>query len=145
MKKTLKQIITELSGFTTAHQQLQDFGFGDISNISTKDHLFPMMWINIIPSTNEGRQLNINLEMYIIDLLKQDRTNLIDVMSDTLLIGNDVVANYFDNEDDFDMVLDEESVNLTPFEAQFDDFTAGFVFEITLNIENKLNDCEIPD
>jgi len=143
MKKHLKEIVNELEQFSKDHKFLNDFGFGDISNISTNQHQYPMMWVNPV-SSNLGRQFDLNFDIYIIDLLKQDRSNLLDIMNQTLLIGNDIVAEYFNDEDQNDFLLNEEGVDVTPFEAEFDDFTAGFIFNIQIQISNGLSKCEIP-
>ena len=144
MKKTLEQIIKELETFSTNHKQINDFGFGDISNISTKDHNFPMMWVQPTPSVI-GKMIELNLDIYIIDLLKQDRSNLLSIMSDTLLIGNDIISEYFDSEDDFEFVVEETAVDATPFEGEFDDFTAGFLFNIQVQIAHDYSKCEVPN
>lgn len=143
MKKHLKEIVNDLEQFSINHKMLNDFGFGDISNISTKEHQFPMMWVYPVQS-QLGRQMNLSFDIYIIDLLKQDRSNLLDIMNQTLLIGNDVVAEYFDDEEQNDFLLNEEGVDVTPFEGEFDDFTAGFIFNIEIQVSNGLSKCEIP-
>lgn len=143
MKKNLKEIIGDLETFTTNHKQLNSFGFGNPDNITNADHVYPMMWVSLVPSTT-GNMVTVNFEIYIIDLLKQDKENLVEVLNDTLLIGNDVVAKYFDDEDEYDFTLNEDGVEITPFEAEFDDFTAGWIFDIEIEVQNDLNDCEIP-
>ncbi len=144
MKRTFKQIIDDLELFATNHKQINSFGFGNADNITNKDQVYPMMWVQSIPSTT-GNMVDLTFEIYLIDLLKQDKVNLVDVLSDTLLMGNDVVAKYFDDEDEYDFTLNEDGVVITPFEAEFDDFTAGWIFEVNIEIQNDLNDCEIPE
>lgn len=116
MKRHLKQIIEDLEVFATDHKQINDFGFGQVSEISTNDHEYPMMWVSLVPSTT-GNMVSLAFEIYIIDLLKHDKVNLVEVLNDTLLIGNDIIAKYFDDEDEYDFTMDEEGVVITPFEA----------------------------
>jgi len=86
----------------------------------------------------------MNFEMIVLDLLEEDLANKLDAMNDTLLIGNDVVANYWDNDEDYGYVLDEEGIIVSPFIGSHDAFTIGWVFDISLQIENRLNSCSTP-
>lgn len=144
MLKNFKEIVQELETFCTEHNQINSFAWGNIDNISTTDQVYPQLFLMPVPSTLESTMANITFDMYVMDVMKQDRSNLLDVMNETLLIGSDVVANYFDNEEDYNMTLDESVINIQPFEFRFDDVLAGWIFTITLQVENNLNDCAIP-
>lgn len=144
MKKTFKQVITEFENFADNHAMINEFGWGQLSDITTKDHTYPMMWVNPTPSVNEGTNFILNIEVYIIDLEKQDGSNKLDIMSSTLLTLNDFIAEYVDSEDDNDFALNEESITVTPFNFRFDDVTSGWIGEIEIEIQNTLNQCQIP-
>ncbi|EKD89641.1 MAG: hypothetical protein ACD_33C00022G0002, partial [uncultured bacterium] len=64
--------------------------------------------------------------------------------NDTLLIGNDIIATFFDNEADYDFLLNENGIPVTPFEGSFDDHTAGWIYGIELEVQNSLSSCEVP-
>jgi len=144
MEKTFKQIITSLSGFCSEHLQIQGFDWGNASQLNTKDSQYPMVFLVPAVSTNDGHMYNMNFEMIVLDLLEEDLANKLDAMNDTLLIGNDVVANYWDNDEDYGYVLDEEGIIVSPFIGSHDAFTIGWVFDISLQIENRLNSCSTP-
>lgn len=147
MKTNLKGVLNELEQFILNHNIINSFGFGNVDNISTKDMVFPLCWLMPVPSQLENNMASITFDMYMMDLLKQDLSNLHDVMSDTLILGSDVVANFFDNEEEYDFVLDESYVSIQPFQFNSDvtdDATGGWIFTITIQIQNDLNDCSIP-
>ena len=145
MDTTLTQILNELEEFTKNHLQLKSFGFGALSNISTKDTEYPMLWVDVAPSNISGTQMVLSLNMYIAELQKQDMSNLKTIMSKTLLIGNDVVSKYWQNGEDEDRwAIMEDTVLMEPFEYKHDDVLAGWVFSIDVEIINRLSDCNLP-
>lgn len=145
MVRTFKNILSDIEDFCDAHLQIKEFGNGKVSNITTKDHNFVMLWLQPTGSIIAGHMMTLQYDMYVLDIMKQDRSNLLDVINDTLLIGDDVVAKFWSDEETYGWVLNEGNVSAEPFEAQFDDFCAGWVFRIELEIENRLNSCIIPE
>lgn len=144
MNKNFKDIINAFQTFTNIHYQTYEFGWGNVDDIQTVERKFPLIWVQPIPSNNNGRQLNLKFEVYVIDQLLQDKTNNLDVMNNTLLIGNDFIVRFFDSEASNSFYLDEDNVNITPFSAQFDHYCGGWIFEFTIVVHNSLNYCEIP-
>ena len=145
MKATFKNIITDFENFCDNHNQINEFTWGPLTNISTKEQDFILVHCLPAPSQYIGREVILSFEVLILDIVKQDKTNFKDVMNDNLLIGLDIVANFFDDEDTYDWTLDEDSVLIRPFFEEFDDYCAGYVFEINISIENRLNTCDIPE
>lgn len=145
MEITLTQILSELREFTNNHKELQSFQFGPIANISTKDVKYPLMHIEPSTAYNNGHQLVLGFNMYILDLEKQDYSNLETIMNSTLLIGNDVISEYWMNgtfDDKWDII--EDTVTITPVQFAFDDVLAGYNFNIEIEIENRLTNCNLP-
>lgn len=141
---TLKNIIEGLESFSEAHEQLESFGWGNISNISTKNYSYAMMWLMPTLSDFEGSMTTLKFDMYIMDILEHDRTNLLSIMDRTLTMGNDVVAYFWQDNYDLDFDLDEESVTIQPFEGKFDDHLAGWIFSIEIQLKTNLNKCITP-
>lgn len=145
MVKTFGNIIDELEDFSNSHLYINEFGWGEPSQISaTKNEKYPLLWLNPTTSYNEGKLMTLNFEMLVLDILDQDLANKKEVMNDTLLIGNDVVKNYWSNEIVNDFTLDEQSVSFTPYMRVQDGFLAGWLFDISIEIENRLSTCSIP-
>ena len=152
MEVTLKEILDQLRIFVDEHYQLLSFGFGDMANISTKDTLYPILYVAPTESRMNGTQVILGLDMYIFDLEKQDKSNLETVMSNSLSIGTDVVANFLetatvglgvDKKYDVWSIVDN-TVRMYPAEFKQDDVLAGYQFSFEIEIENTNNKCVIP-
>lgn len=141
---TFKEVIEELKEFTTNHYQTHEFGWGNVNNISKNNHKFPLIYVQPIPSNINAQQFNLKLEIYVCDVVSKDLINELDVMNNTLLIGNDIIVNYFNNLDENRFELDENNVLITPFSAEFDDNLGGWIFEVTIQFENNMDTCIIP-
>ena len=148
MRITLKEILTELKEFVNNHYELLTYGFGDLSNISTEDTEYPLLWIVPGISNINGTEMVLGLDMYVLDLQKQDLSNLEDIINKTLLIGNDVVARFWENgfaNNEYDVwAIKEDTVSIEAVEFKHDDVLAGWIFNLQISIENPLNECDIP-
>lgn len=138
-----KNIITTLSGFSYSHEQVNEFGWGPISNISTKNQDFVLVWFLPTGARVEHSSTILQGNLYVMDLLKQDDTNLLDIHNDTYQIGRDFVSEFYDQETIYGFVMDE-SADAEPFEHKFDDYTAGWIFTIEIEFENSVNICNVP-
>lgn len=145
MVKTFKNILNDIEVFSKNHLQINSFGWGNPNNISTKEHDFVLLWLTPVSCIIEGGLMVLRFNMYVMDVVKQDFSNLKDVMNDTLLIGNDVISKFWSNEETYEWSLNEKNVRSEPFEAKFDDYCAGWIFSIDIEIENRLNNCIIPE
>jgi len=142
---TFKDVVNSFRDFASEHEQINDFGFGDISDINVGEHLYPMIWLNPVNSDKNGVHTTLRFDMYVLDIIEQDKTNLLDVMNDTLIIGNDCVSNFWmDSEELLGFELNEEAVSLTPFEGKFDSLLGSWIFNIEIDMKITLNKCAIP-
>jgi len=145
MEKSFKQIVEALEDFCDNHLQIKSFDWGELNEITTKDRTYPLVWLNPTPGSNEGHLITLNFEMIVIDIVEQDFSNKKDVMNDCLFIINDVISNYWDNEETYGWTLNENGVTFTPYITNNDtDFCYGWVADISIEIENRLNSCAIP-
>jgi len=138
-----KSIINTLDNFCSEHYQINEFGWGPISNISTKDQDFVLVWFLPTGARVEHSSTILKGNLYVIDLLKQNDENLLDIHNDTFLIGRDFISEFYDQEDVYDFVMNEEA-DAEPFQHKFDDYTAGWIFTIEIEYENSVNICNIP-
>jgi hypothetical protein len=142
---TFKDVVTTLEAYCDQHPQINDFGFGDLSTINTNAMQFPAIWLNPVPSSKNGILTKLKFDMYILDILKQDETNLLDVMNNTLIYGNDVIANFWEDPDETNgFELNEESVSFTPFEGKFDHLLGSWIVNIEIAVKMQINSCTTP-
>ncbi len=142
--KTFKGIVQDLEAFAGSHLQLNSFGWGNIANISTSDYLYPLLWVQPTASTVQNNQLTLSLELFIMDLQEQDSSNLLDIMNETLLIGRDVIAEYFEDNDGVEFELNDANVRIEPFDGKFDDLLGGWIFSVELILKLNRNSCLTP-
>ena len=141
---SFKTIIEKLELCTEQHLQLNDFDWGNPDNITTKDHTFPMLFAAPVPGNINGSLVTLRFDLYILDLEAQDFSNLLTIMNETLFIGNDIITEFFEEQDGELFNFSAENVSVTPFEAKFDDHTAGWIFNVEITL--TANSCydEIP-
>ncbi len=144
MNVHFKNIIDSIESFCNNHLQVNEFGFGVIADIGTTEHKYPLVFIQPMQNTIAGRRADIKLEMFVIDLLKTDGSNQVEVLSDTFLIANDIVAEFFDNETKYGFTINETNIPCDPMMYKFDSLTAGYVLQLTCEVENGLSNCAIP-
>ncbi len=140
----LKDVINDLRVFTNEHPQMNGFGWGNLANITTKNYIYPMMWVQPMQSTIQSSQLKLSLDVYIMDLLEHDYSNELDIMNGTLMLGRDLVAEYFEDNDGVEFELDESNVKINPFSGKFDDLLGGWIFTVELTIMLSRNKCLTP-
>jgi len=144
MQVTFKTIMKDFEDFSNQHQQIETFSWGELYNISTKDTNFPLFHVMPVSTKKNGSLQQMNIELYIMDLEKHDDTNLIDIMSNLFEIGNDIVSYFFERSDILDFEIDEKNVNFYPFTGDFDDLTAGWKIQLTIEYIQTNNKCNIP-
>jgi len=142
---TYKDIINEFKTFTQNHTQINDYDFGDISNIQSNEFNFPLVFLNPIGGVKVKNITTLNFDMYVLDVVEQDRTNTEDVLTNTLIIGNDIVSQFWlDRDESLNFEIDEENITFNVFEGRFDQLLGGYVFNIEINMMLPLSNCSIP-
>ncbi len=139
---TFKDIIEEFKTFSNNHKQLNEFNWGAIAEISTKDIIFPYLHILPITSKKNGSLQKMKFEIYVMDLQKQDNTNLLDIMNQMFMIGNDIVSEFEEDNSNFGFEVDETNIDIFPFTGDFDDFTAGWKWVLDVSFM-QTNNCAL--
>lgn len=149
-----KQIIQDLSGIAYYHNQINSFGFGDITqltmDIETKQEpVYTKMYV--IPGQTILAQNNLqyNFSIVICDLVNADLSNQEDVMSDTLEIIKDVwtilYQSYTAEEGDFS--LDYAPLwnsGVQPFLERFETVLGGWTMNVTVQQPFDYDNCVLP-
>lgn len=162
MAYSLNQIQALFRQFAVNHKQINSYGFGDPSGISSDKLLlnwsaaieagresapvYPLLWVGVLPSTIARRQVTFNLMIIVCDIVHKDETNQIEVLSDTQRIIQDITAwLQIPGILPYPIVDSEFEFQITPFlESKFDDETAGWTFDLAFNIVNTNDQCAVP-
>lgn len=139
---TYNNIVSEIRTFFERHLQVNQFVHLTEWDEEAKENLYTTALLVPQTSNVNGNSLELNFNLFIVDLLNSDRSNQKDIFADTLSIVQDFIA-YFSNSD-FDWEIMDNS-SLTPItEKPFDDVLSGWMLNFTVSIPFSKSICELP-
>lgn len=146
---TLNQIVDKLRDFATLNPFVNDFGYGQVTDISTTKAVeYPLIWAtHTIDSTieiqNRTVMPTINFLVLSLDRINNEvpgldenggaSTNQTDVMSDRLQVLQDLLIYIKQEMRDLSVSIDG-NVSLTPIFDDLTDRTAGFAAQISFKL-----------
>ena len=132
---TYFEIIKRLETFCNNHLQVQKFGADfeeQLPNFATQDEKYPIVFVSPV-SVSNGENLNtFSIEIRCLDIIQKDRANIINILSDTQLILNDI---YLELQTGTDLSIDIVNDSLTPLNNDLLDYAAGWVMSLDLEVE----------
>jgi|TARA_B110000908_G_C10143797_1_gene398061 hypothetical protein len=169
--KTYNNVIMTLEGLGVQHKFIKTTTVGDIYDIDlSKQTLFPLMHINPTSVTTGASQLNYNFQIFVCDLVSEKEdwkpiapetpntstahnlSNEQEVLSDCLSTCVDIISIFRNSKWQAQLSLDinapvyftESEYSLEPFTERFDNLLTGWVFQLTLVVQNDFQSCDIP-
>ena len=140
---TLKNIVDDIETFTNNHNQVYSFSFGSPTIIGTKSQSYPLIHVAPTTSKNQGSRMYLGFDIYILDLEKQDYSNLVDILTETMNIGVDLVSTFQSQNDEY-YYLKNEYVTFQSFSG-FDPVLSGYILSVEFEIDQNNNQCNIPN
>jgi len=141
---TLNQIINNLTTICNNHAMVKQFEFGEQYDISASlQQKYPLVWANVTNSNISDNILNLNMQILIMDIQKADSLNEKDTLSDCLSIARDIYA-ALNNPIYGDYYLISQSPSLIPIREAFPDLVNGWQMDITFQLPELKNRCQIP-
>lgn len=149
-----KTIIQDLSGIAYYHNQINSFGYGDITQITMdietkQEPLYTKMYV--VPGSVQLAQnrLLYNFSIIILDQINDDYSNQEEVMSDTLEICKDIFTILYQS---YTATWGGFSIdytplwgpNVTPFTERFETVLGGWTMNITIEQPFDYNTCVLP-
>jgi len=134
-----KTIIKTINDFSDGHTQINYFDWGNIYEIDSNKFNFITLFVNPKPAVIKNDITYFNFDIYILDLMEQDESNLLDVMNLTSMIGNDMINEFLSIEYEEEFEIDENNIKITPFVGKFDHLLGGWIYNIDFMIDIK--DC----
>jgi hypothetical protein len=152
---TFRGFIKDLKTIYENHQQIMDFGFGFVEDVTFKnegDTTTQYPYLFVVP---DNTSVGENQLQYSVKLIMMDRVvnytdeNLLDIMSDMNQILQDVISQFFLSftaaNGDYTYTYDIDlPVQLQPFADKFDDYVAGYFANITVTLAQGLDRCDAP-
>ncbi len=170
--KTYLNVIETLKKLGRQHYFINTTSVGDIFDINLeKNEIFPLMHINPTSVTTGSNQLNYNFQIFVCDLVSEKEdwnngqssvglanlTNEIDVFNDTLQTCVDIISIFRNSQwqaqNDPDtytgdinapVYFTDGDYNIEPFTERFDNLLTGWVFSMTVVVQNNFDTCDTP-
>jgi hypothetical protein len=152
---TYKELINRFKTAAQNHKMIQDFGYGQISDIKTGSQLgeadqeadYPYMFLNSTTSQRTGSVMNYTFNMIMMDMTRNeagdDYSNYITVQSDCQQYIDDILAYlkyYYTDQPEVKLT----GISYTPFKEKYQDELAGMTASITVEVPRPLNECTAP-
>lgn len=141
---TLNKVIKTIETICANHAQVAQVQFGEESDISTEQQRYPLVWLNVQTSNINEKTLYLSMSISVMDIQKADMVNERDTLSDCLSIAQDIYAALFNStyQDEF---LIQENASLTPTREAMPDLVNGWRMEVTFELAQEKNRCQIPN
>lgn len=152
---TYKEIINRFRNVTESHKMLQDFGYGQLSDLKTQSQLGPeedgvdYPYLFLLPGTSnrQGPVMNYSFNMIVMDMARGEEgdvyDNYVTIQSQCQQYIDDVLAHlYYYYKDQPEITL--TGINYTPFKESYQDELAGMTASITIQVPTPLNECIAP-
>ena len=148
--QTVNQLISVWKDIATRHYQLNHFGIGDSWEVGVKANMHPVLWINPVTATmpyseNGYKTFEIDFEVRVFDLVNKDESNENDVLSDTIDILKDIIAEFKGHPYYVNSQLNIiDDISFESFTEEFDEEVSGWLCEISLMTPVLTTFCGIP-
>ena len=155
---TYKDIINRFRSITEDHLMLEDFGYGDLTDLKYVSQLgsdeervsYPYLYLLPSASTRNGVVMNYAFNMIVMDMARPEDgpntdkfDNYITIQSQCQQYIDDVLAQlYYFYKDQPEITL--TGITYTPFKEKYQDVVAGMTATITIQVPTPLNECVAP-
>jgi hypothetical protein len=138
---TLNQTIKLISDLGLAHEQVNTVYFGDVWEFLKTDNIYPAMFFSLTGSSISGKQLNLDFSLFFLDRQLQDESNENEVLSDQLLIAQDIISMM--RYPKFDWEIGDQ-VSIEFFTEEKEDFLAGVKADVSVSFPMLSDRCQVP-
>lgn len=152
---TYKEIINRIRTVVEDHLILQDFGYGQLSDLKTQSQLGPeeqgadYPYLFLLPQTHQrqGPVMNYSFNMIVMDMARGEEgdqyDNYITIQSQCQQYIDDVLAHlYYYYTDQPEVTL--TGISYTPFKEKYQDELVGMTATITIQVPVPINNCIAP-
>jgi len=152
---TYKEIINRFREVVEDHWMIQDFGYGELSDIKTQSQLgpeeqgtdYPYMFLNPTSHTRTGPVMNYSFNMIMMDMARGEEgdvyDNYITIQSQCQQYIDDVLSQlYYGYSDKPEIQL--TGITYTPFKEKYQDTLAGMTATITIQVPTPIDNCTAP-
>lgn len=111
-----------------------NFNVGDVYSINFKSNVkYPIVNMFVENINVDGMNNNYNIVMYYIDRLTTNKSNEINIQSDSIIYLTEIMNNI--------EPADVNNITLTPFSEDFGDNCSGCFARFTTTVRNNIGTC----
>jgi hypothetical protein len=142
---TLNQIIQQVQTAAESHQQVNKFVCGENAMAEEEVKFYPLVWLvpNGFDFDSEGKTVTYQFLIMVIDRHFESQSNLIEILSDTALILQDIITLLKRNSYE-ESIGWSTNAKAEPFIDGKTDVIAGYGLEISCVVPYLESYCDIP-
>ncbi len=140
---TLNELIYIIETFGVDSRQIWKTYFGVRETVDTEQSNGMVQWFHVEPTSVIGNSLNATFKVSFMDVLNNDQSNELDILSDTQDVAEGFLA-YMYNEEEYANFNISERANISWFGGGDDSDYFGHTVDISIEIPFEYNYCEIP-
>lgn len=142
---TLNQIISRIKIAAESHKQVNKFVCGENAMSQENVEYYPLIWLvpNGFDFDNKNKNVTYQFLLMILDRHFESQSNLIEVLSDTALILQDIltILNRNSYEENVEFITTGKA---EPFIDAKTDVVAGYGIDLSVTIPYLDSYCDIP-
>lgn len=138
---TLNQLVDHIQNLGEKHNQIKKTFWGNLVDFLALDNLYPALNYDLNGANITGAQLTVNFALFFMDRILPDQSNALDVLSDQVLIAQDIIAQLRYPGNDFEI---NDNVQMTFFVDDTGDSLAGVRCDISINLGYISDRCQVP-
>lgn len=169
--KTYNNVVNTLLRMGEFHHQISTTSVGDIYDLNLeKMEKFPILHINPTSVTTGDSQLNYNFQIFVMDMVSEKsdwqtaqqaaltklvntKNNEQEVFNQTLEICTDIIGMLRHstrqsingvNDINEPIYFTQDQFTIEPFQERFDNLCCGYVFTLSVLVQNDFDTCDIP-
>jgi hypothetical protein len=140
---TLNQTIKLIKDIALSHYQINSVYFGDVWEfLAQPDNTYPAMFYSLTGASITERNLDMSFSFFFLDRQLQNEDNENEVLSDQLLIAQDIYAMMKSPKFSWEMGT---SATLKFFTENEKDYLAGVKMELTITYPFLADRCQVPN
>ncbi len=144
-EKTYFQVLNKMAEI--ALSGVNEVTISDPWEVEAVARKYPLMVLdaNLKPHTWQSGQMVLRVDCYVVDLVYEDESNELDVLSSMAGIGLDFLNYITDNITTYGFYVKKnngEVISFKSFTEKWDDKVAGVLFELQIVVPDDGNQCE---
>jgi hypothetical protein len=140
-----KQIIEDLEDFANNHEQINSYGYGDLTQLTMdieteQEPKYTRMYVIPGDVVLEQNELVTNFQIIVVDQLNSDYSNQRDVLNDTLEITKDIMTTLYLSE--YETIW---PASVDPILENYETILCGWIMNVQLTQPFDYNRCDLPE